>query len=248
MRTLIVSDLHSNLSALSAVFKKVRRKRIDRIICLGDFVGYGAEPNQVLDIMRTYPAERFFIRGNHDRVASGLDSGEGFNHAALSAALWTREKLSRVNRHFLRSLKIGPLVDASATMICHGSPFDEDQYLFGGYHAADVFEKTNAPLVLFGHTHLPAIFSFDDRTGELDGELVRNGGTFKLNPGKRYLVNPGSVGQPRDRNPLSAFAILDDVARTMTFLRVDYDIAATQRTIREAGLPYQLADRLRVGS
>lgn len=246
MRALVVSDLHSNIEALRAVFKRMRRKKFDRVICLGDFVGYGANPNQVLDTMRTLRERKVFIRGNHDRVASGLDDANGFNHAAKASALWTREHLSPANRRFLRDLPIGPLLHRDA-LLCHGSPYDEDEYVFNVHHAGQVLALYNAPFILFGHTHLPAVFSIDAEMN-VTGFAVRNDATVKLDPNRRYLINPGSVGQPRDRNPLSSCIILDTDKRTVQFFRTEYDMESTQSSIRKAGLPEILASRLDSGT
>jgi len=246
MRALVVSDLHSNAEALRAVVSKTRRKRLDSVICLGDFVGYGAEPNQVLDVMRTLRGSKYYVRGNHDRVASGIDDGSSFNHAARAAALWTRDHLSAVNRRFLSGLTIGPLQHEDL-MFCHGSPYDEDEYLFTEHHAGLVFKLFAARVIFFGHTHLPVFFSIDQR-GRVEGALIRGDATLDLDPDRRYLINPGSVGQPRDRNPQSSFALYDSMRGRVKFFRVDYDIEATQRSIHAAGLPRILADRLAIGS
>lgn len=246
MRALVVSDLHANAEALRAVMKRVHRKRFDTVFCLGDFVGYGAQPNQVLDTMRTMRARKVYIRGNHDRVASGLDDGSGFNQAAKSAALWTRDKLSLPNRTFLRGLTVGPLLH-DEVLLCHGSPYDEDEYVFNVHHAAQVLALFDAPIILFGHTHLPAVFSVDPQSN-VRGFAVRNESTVKLEPGFRYLINPGSVGQPRDRNPWAACMILDTKKRTAQYFRVEYDLTKTQGAIRKAGLPEILASRLTYGT
>jgi predicted phosphodiesterase len=246
LRSLIVSDLHSNAEALKAVMNRVRRKKFDRVICLGDFVGYGAQPNQVLDTMRTMKAAKLYIRGNHDRVAAGTDDGNDFNHAAKYAAYWTREHLSAPNRRFLQALPLGPLRQDSV-LVCHGAPHDEDEYVFNETHARKIFEWDDAPIILYGHTHLPVIFSMD-RHGRVRGFAVRGEAIVKLDPSLRYLINPGSVGQPRDRNPLSSFAMLDLGKMSVHFFRVPYDIARTQQTILKAGLPPILAHRLTHGT
>ncbi len=247
MRALVVSDLHSNAEALRAVMTRVRRKKFDHIICLGDFVGYGAQPNQVLDSMRTFRgAKKIYIRGNHDRVAAGLDDAEGFNAAAKHAAIWTREHLSPPNRRFLRDLPLGPVL-RDGVQLCHGSPHDEDEYVFNGHHAAAVFNSSDARFILYGHTHMPVIFALDEN-GYVEGAAIRGDATLRLSPGYRYLINPGSVGQPRDRNPESSFAIFDSKAYTVQFFRVEYDVKKTQASIKAAGLPRILADRLAIGT
>ena len=246
MRALVVSDLHSNAEALRAVMSHVRRKKFEQVVCLGDFVGYGAEPNQVLDTMRAVRGAKLYVRGNHDRVAAGVEDGAGFNPAAKEAALWTRSHLSAPNRGFLQKLTVGP-VRHDGVMLCHGSPYHEDEYVFTEHHAAQILIHHDSPVILYGHTHLPVIFSVDqDRN--VGGLLVRGEATFKLDPSQRYLINPGSVGQPRDRNPEASFAIFDSGRMTVQFFRVPYDYTKTQRSIIKAGLPMMNAERLAYGT
>jgi len=246
VRALVVSDLHSNVEALRSVLTRVRRKKFDTVVCLGDFVGYGGQPNQVLDTMRTLHGRKIYIRGNHDRVASGLDDANGFNHAAKAAALWTRDHLSPVNRRFLRDLTVGPTL-AGGVLLCHGSPYDEDEYVFNVHHAAQVLALYEAPFILFGHTHLPAVFSID-KDRNVKGFAVRSDATVRLTPNERYLINPGSVGQPRDRNPSASCMLFDSEKRSVQFFRVEYDIGKAQAAILKAGLPDVLAQRLRYGT
>jgi predicted phosphodiesterase len=246
LRALVVSDLHSNAEALRAVFARVRRKKFDSVICLGDFVGYGAQPNQVLDTMRTLRGRKVYIRGNHDRVAAGLDDANGFNHAAKAAALWTRDHLSAPNRRFLRELPVGPRMHHEA-MLCHGSPYDEDEYVFNVHHAAQVLALYPVKFILFGHTHLPAVFSIDPDMN-VRGFAVREDANVRLEKNLRYLINPGSVGQPRDRNPHASCMIVDTDKPSVQFFRVEYDVAKTQSTILKAGLPDILATRLQYGT
>ncbi|GAC1401294.1 MAG: metallophosphoesterase family protein [Thermoanaerobaculia bacterium] len=246
LRALVVSDLHSNAEALRAVISRIRRKKFDSVICLGDFVGYGAEPNPVLDTMRTIRGTKLYVRGNHDRVAAGIEDGEGFNPAAREAALWTRTRLSPLNRSFLEGLTVGPL-QQNDVMMCHGSPYHEDEYVFTEHHAAQILAHYDARFILYGHTHLPVVFSVDERR-RVGGTLVRGDMTFHLEQGQRYLINPGSVGQPRDRNPESSFAIFDSDRMTVQFFRVAYDYTKTQRSILRAGLPAILAERLEYGT
>jgi predicted phosphodiesterase len=247
MRMLVISDLHSNHEALTAVFSEVRRKRFDRIVCLGDFVGYGAKPNQVLDQMRRFRAHKLYVRGNHDRVAAGLEDGEGFNQAAQSAVLWTRRQLSAANRAFLQALPVGPVSDGDAIMICHGSPFDEDEYVFTQFEAQRILKAHEAPIIFFGHTHLPVVFEYDAKRG-IAARSIRKPVSLTLDRSRRYLVNPGSVGQPRDRNPMASYLLFDQDKMTLHFRRVSYDVRKTQNAIRKAGLPAILADRLAIGT
>lgn len=246
MRSLIVSDLHSNAEALRAVIGRVRRKKFSRVICLGDFVGYGAEPNQVLDTMRNWKAAKLYIRGNHDRVIAGNEQGEQFNNAAKTAALWTRERLSAPNRRFLQKLPLGPIVE-DGLLVCHGAPHDEDEYVFHDGHARQIFDGTEARVILFGHTHLPVIFA-QDHWNRVFGGVVTGETIIRLDPSLRYLINPGSVGQPRDRNPAASFALYDSGRMTVQFFRAEYDVAKTQAAILKAGLPPILAQRLEYGT
>lgn len=246
MKTLIISDIHSNDEALTAVLAHVRRKAIARVYCLGDFVGYGGSPNQVLDRIRRLKARKVFLRGNHDRVAAGFEDGELFNQAARSAALWTRSQLSRPNKHFLVTLPTGPVISDAGDILCHGSPANEDEYIFSELDAARVLEQFATSIIFFGHTHLPVVFTLTPDL-VLSGELIREPSTIRLDPANRYLINPGSVGQPRDRNPLASFAIWSPKRRTVQFFRIPYDIAGAQRAIQSAGLPRILGDRLGYG-
>jgi putative phosphoesterase len=243
MKALVLSDIHANLPALAAVFRAVRRKRFDLLICLGDLVGYGGQPNQVLERLRRFRAPKVMIRGNHDRVAAGGDPA-GFNHAARVAALWTGERLTPGNRAFLRRLEPGPISHAGVAL-CHGTPTDEDDYLFTPRSAAEAFETVDNQLALYGHTHLPCVFRKSAQG--VEGELIAGERVVPLDDGARYLLNPGSVGQPRDRNPDAAFGVLDLERKLFRFRRVEYDVAAAQKAILAAGLPEILADRLAAG-
>jgi len=246
VRSLVVSDLHSNAEALRAVLNRVRRKKFQRVICLGDFVGYGAQPNQVLDTMRTWKAAKLYIRGNHDRVVAGHENADQFNNAAKVAALWTRDHLSAPNRRFLEKLPLGPIQE-DGVLVCHGAPHDEDEYVFHDGHAQQIFDSTDARVIFFGHTHLPVIFAMD-KQHRVFGGVVTGETIVKLDREHRYLINPGSVGQPRDRNPASSFAMFDAAKMTVQFFRTPYDVAKTQSSILKAGLPPILAQRLEYGT
>jgi predicted phosphodiesterase len=245
MKYLILSDIHSNHEALTAVLSYVRRKRWDKAVFLGDLVGYGANPNQTVDALRAL--KPFVgIRGNHDKVCSGLEEGEMFNRIALEAALWTRRRLTRTNLKWLRALPKGPRLVDGAFGISHGTPVDEDAYIFGEIEALNVFRRTSFEVCFFGHSHFPVIFALtpESITTTL---TVAPAFRFKLQPGARYLINPGSIGQPRDGNPLASFAIYDATHATVTIHRIPYRIAETQGKILKAGLPRPLADRLALG-
>jgi predicted phosphodiesterase len=245
MKYLIVSDIHSNREALSAVLAFVKRKPWDKAVFLGDLVGYGANPNQAVDMVRSLKP-LVAIRGNHDKVCSGIEDGELFNRMALEAAMWTRRKLTRGNLQWLKSLPQGPLVVDGHFAISHGTPIDEDAYIFGELEALNVFRQTDFDLCFFGHSHFPVIFALspDAITTVL---TVAPSFRFKLKPGVRYLINPGSVGQPRDGNPLCSFAIYDSETRMVSIHRLSYPLRRTQEKILKAGLPRPLADRLALG-
>jgi predicted phosphodiesterase len=245
MKYLILSDIHSNKEALSAVLSFVRRKPWDKAVFLGDLVGYGANPNQAVDMLRSL-RPLAAIRGNHDKVCSGIEDGELFNRMALEAALWTRRKLTRSNIQWLKKLPQGPMVVDDSFSISHGTPIDEDAYIFGEIEALNVFRHAEFPVCFFGHSHFPVIFALspDAITTIL---TVAPSFRFKLKPGVRYLINPGSVGQPRDGNPLTSFALYDSDSRVVTIHRIPYQIRQTQAKILKAGLPRPLADRLSVG-
>ena len=247
MRYLILSDIHSNDEALSAVLSRVRRKKYDRVVVLGDFVGYGANPNQVVDRIRRLRRKKILIRGNHDKVVCGLDSGGLFNPIALAAARWTAEKLTPKNRRFLEVLPLGPAEVDGGFLICHGSPRDEDAYIFSDRDAYLNFRDSEATVCFFGHSHIPSVFTLEPhgiRVEVVAGERVK----LKLQRDRRYLINPGSIGQPRDRNPAAAYAIYDASTRVVHFDRVPYDAVKTREKIVRAGLPGMLGVRLLVGA
>ncbi len=251
MRYLIVSDIHSNWDALQAVLGHVRRKHFDRILFLGDAVGYGASPNRVLDWLRSESSRLAVVRGNHDRVCAGLESGEYFNRYALQAAKWTLEHLEGRNLEFLRALPQGPLEITPDVAICHGSTVDEDAYIFSAYDAQLAFEAVPHPVVFFGHTHVSSLFALRRSEGSatLNVRLLTGPRqVIDLEPGVRYLVNPGSVGQPRDRDRRAAYALYDADQRRLYIYRVVYRAEAARRRIIQAGLPPVLGDRLLYGA
>jgi predicted phosphodiesterase len=245
MRYLILSDIHSNREALCAVLAHVRRKRWDKAVVLGDIVGYGANPNQAVEMVRSL-RPLAAIRGNHDKVCSGIENGEMFNRVALQAALWTRNRLTPSNLRWLYNLPEGPAIVDGTFAVAHGTPIDEDAYIFGEIEALNVFRQTTFPLCFFGHSHFPVIFGLSPdaiQTVITEAPAFR----FRLEPGVRYLVNPGSIGQPRDGNPMASFGMFDSSTRTVTVYRVPYRIDRAQEKILDAGLPRPLADRLALG-
>jgi predicted phosphodiesterase len=244
-RFLVLSDLHANLDALEAVLAHAS-DRWDRMLVLGDLVGYGAEPNAVIDRVRALDPEAV-IRGNHDKAACGLDDGSQFNFVARTAAMWTAEQLTPENLAYLHALPEGPIEIDALVEICHGTPFDEDHYIFGGSDAYLALQAMTRPVCLFGHTHLPAIFRAVDEVFEGEPADPQRETVVPLQRGARYLVNPGSVGQPRDGDPRAGYGILDDEVRELRLFRVPYAVEVAQQRIIAAGLPASLANRLALG-
>jgi diadenosine tetraphosphatase ApaH/serine/threonine PP2A family protein phosphatase len=245
VRYLILSDIHSNLDALESVLSTVDGTW-DQVLVLGDLVGYGGEPNGVIDRIRALKPLAI-IRGNHDKVASGIEDASNFNQIAKYAAMWTLDMLTPENSEYLRSLPSGPLLIDERVEICHGSPFDEDHYIFDSDDAMRAMQAGERQLVLFGHTHLPVIFQSDGETFDAYVPESDDTVTIPLKDGVRYVVNPGSVGQPRDGDPRAAFATYDSEAGLLELRRVPYAVDAAQRRILVAGLPASLANRLAVG-
>ncbi|MFP3941223.1 MAG: metallophosphoesterase family protein [Thermoanaerobaculia bacterium] len=246
MKYLILSDMHGNLVALEAVLRRVRRKRFDAILVLGDLVGYGAAPNQVVERIRRLPGRVVTVRGNHDKVAAGIDSGESFNQVALAAATWTARRLTRPNRSYLRDLPAGPRDVAEGLAVCHGAPVDEDRYLFSERDAAEVFAEWDVSVTFFGHTHVTSLFARDGGR-ILVRQLGGGRGEVELDPEAQYLVNPGSIGQPRDGDARASYMTYDSTRRLVRWFRVEYPVEDAQRRIRKAGLPDVLAERLAAG-
>lgn len=243
MRYAIISDIHSNLEALEAVLAEISALMVDEILCLGDIVGYNANPNECIDIVRR--AGIRCIMGNHDSRASGLEEPDNFTPLAREAVLWTRDRLTEGNKRFLRELPRELTVEGF--FLFHGSIHDTDRYIIDERDAMDNFEMLGSipgepKTAFFGHTHVRVAVCLQRGKVflEPDEEL-------RLSAWKSYLINPGSVGQPRDREPSSSFLIYNTMDEKVTFHRVDYDIAATQDKIIEAGLPVELAQRLAIG-
>jgi predicted phosphodiesterase len=246
LRYLILSDMHGNWEALEAVLRRVRRKRFDRTLVLGDLVGYGAGPNQVVEAVRDFSGEVFQVRGNHDKVVAGVEDGANFNPAALEAARWTSERLTPANLRLVRDLPRGPIAVDEQVAICHGSPLDEDAYVFSDFDAYQIFAAHAAPVTFFGHTHIPSLFL--KHPGGIEVALLRGeAGTIRVEEGYQYLLNPGSVGQPRDRDPRASFMTYDSARRLVRWQRVEYPIERAQERILKAGLPRVLAERLAAG-
>ena len=250
MRALILSDIHGNLEALTAALTAAT-DTWDVLWNLGDMVGYGASPNEVLDTIR--PLSQLIVRGNHDRVCCGLTSALGFNPVARAAANWTKEELTAENLAWLRAVPQGPLQPEQPGVTCaHGSPLNEDHYIINMRDAWAPLQQMTTPITFFGHTHIQGGFS----QKEHDWHEVRphyhtrneaESWTMPLPEGTRHLINPGSIGQPRDCDWRAAYAIYNGEAAEITFHRVPYDLTTAQGRILMAGLPERLAARLREG-
>jgi len=246
MRYLVLTDIHANLEALEACIADAAGHGYDRTLVLGDLVGYGADPNAVIDRVQALEPLAI-VRGNHDKVSCGLEHAEGFNAVARSAALWTFDALTPDRRAWLAALPAGPHNVDDLVEICHGAPFDEDAYVFDELDALRALKLSERPLCLFGHTHYPVTFELSAETFDSIGPSPSAETTLRLREGAKYLVNPGSVGQPRDGDPRGAYAVVDVGARSVELFRVPYRIEAAQAKIMKAGLPEVLAQRLAVG-
>ena len=246
MRYLVLSDVHGNIDALEAVLARVRRKRFDAVLMLGDVVGYGAAPNQVIERLGDLGPPAHNVRGNHDKVATGIDRGAEFNEVALAAARWTRERMTPAHCRWVRELPRGPVEVAADLAICHGSPLDEDVYVFSDYDAEQIFAAHRPRVTFFGHTHITSVFA--TTANGVRVRPLRGEGRLVLDPGERYLLNPGSIGQPRDRDPRASFMTYDAKRRVVRWYRVPYPVARAQERIRKAGLPGVLAERLAAGA
>jgi diadenosine tetraphosphatase ApaH/serine/threonine PP2A family protein phosphatase len=243
MRYLILSDIHANLEALEVALAAT--EPWDHVLVLGDLIGYGADPNAVVERVCALPAATF-IRGNHDKVGAGLASVEGFNHLARQAIQRTAAELTPANRAWVAALREGPVVIDDLSEICHGAPFDEDVYLFVDLDARRAFRVLQRPLCLFGHTHVPAVFGFDGDL-QLIGPPRGTSSVLTLKEDVKYLVNVGAVGQPRDGDHRAAYGLLDTDTRILSVMRTEYDLASAQAKILAAGLPDVLAQRLAIG-
>lgn len=242
MRYLVITDIHANIEALDVCLADAGRRGFDRTLVLGDIVGYGPDPNAVIERVRAL-APVALVRGNHDKIAFGLQQAEGFNISARTAAEWTLHALTPEHRDWLVALPQGPTVVDDCVEICHGSPIDEDEYIFDELDARRAIDAARQPLCLYGHTHVALVFRL---VGRAIG-LVTPGGSLDLQPDTRYLVNPGSVGQPRDGDPRAAYAIFDADTRRLDLHRVEYPIPITQQKMSLAGLPEPLIRRLAAG-
>lgn len=248
MRILVLSDLHANATALNAALA-ASEGRWERVVCLGDVVGYGPDPNEVTSKIRELGAQT--IRGNHDKAATGLMPTDDFNPIAKAAVDWTRSQLSLENLKWLTELPPGPL-ETGGIVLVHGALQDEDEYVFTPAQALEGLLDSAAGMTFFGHTHHQGGFAYSNGGNNLEILNLRPRSpelfaALRIDTGSRYLLNPGSIGQPRDGDPRAGFAIADLEHDVVEFWRVSYDIADVQSRMRAARLPEALVQRLSAG-
>jgi diadenosine tetraphosphatase ApaH/serine/threonine PP2A family protein phosphatase len=239
MKYAILGDIHANIDALQAVLADCDKHGVKQFICVGDIVGYNAGPRECLDKIRALC--RVAVRGNHDHYCAYDESLAGFHPLAADVVAWTRQQLSPDQLQFLRDLKL--VQNGPAFTVVH-STLDTPQmwgYVFDKFEAEANFNYQTSAVCFFGHTHVPLAF---EKGGDIQFGLYTK---IKLKLGRKYFVNVGSVGQPRDGDPRAAYAMYDDENREITLFRVPYDIDAARQKIRDAGLPERLADRLTIG-
>ena len=239
MKYAVIADIHANWEAFQVVLADIKDQKCTHYCCVGDVVGYGANPKECLQIVRSMNMP--CVKGNHDEYCSSEEDLDGFNPHAAEAVTWTRKQLSPDDRQWLRDLKYVRMV-ASFSMV-HAT-LDGPQrwgYVFDKLMAAASFTYQNTSVCFFGHTHVPVAFVRDS--------VVRGGSysKFKVEPGRKYFVNVGSVGQPRDGNPKCGYVIYDLDEGSIELRRLEYDIPTAQKKILAAGLPSRLADRLSFG-
>ncbi len=252
-RYAIISDIHGNLHAFQAVLKRIAELNVHEVICLGDIVGYGPYPDACLDLVVKYCS--ISIQGNHDEAVVDPFCAEKFNGAAREAVYWTRDVMGPLHLNALLSLKPSATI-GNSVMCIHACPFPgPTDYVHDKQVAAMAFRGVDKPICLLGHTHVPMVFeapSMDPNeqftAPELVAYLPQDDIPIKLKPKRRYICNPGSIGQPRDCDPRASFAVLDLDEETFTIHREEYDIPAAQAATQEAGLPTILADRLAIGA
>jgi len=245
VRYLILSDIHANWEALRAVLASAGSE-YDRIVCCGDLVGYGADPDAVVEWVRANVSS--VIRGNHDKACAGLEDLEWFNPLARLSALWTQTVVQPANIQYLRGLAQGP-ERVNGFQILHGSPLDEDEYVLSEQDVAQVAPYLDCNVSFFGHTHVQGAF-LCHRNGVkrlINADAASGQDVVELENDVTYLINPGSVGQPRDGDRRAAYAIYEPGARLVSLCRAEYDVASAQKKILDAGLPELLALRLGAG-
>ena len=242
MRTAIISDIHGNLEALDAVLRAATEGGVDSWACLGDTVGYGADPQTCLQRIRATTEE--ILRGNHDAAVAGIQSLDGFNLVAREAALWTASQLTSIERELLATLPLES--EREGVLLVHAEPGNPEawEYVYSAIEARQALEATGARICFVGHTHCPLAC---EEAGGAVNTMGLSGETIELSDHSRYLFNVGSVGQPRDGDPRACFVLWDADAKTVEFQRVRYDVETARRKILDADLPRFLADRLLSG-
>lgn len=250
MRILLLSDIHANLEALEACLAAA--PPFDFVANLGDLVGYGASPNEVVE--RSRDLGKVFVRGNHDKAVTGLLELDDFNPMAAAAAIWTRDQLSSEHLEWLRALPQGPipLRDYPHVQLVHGSPGDEDAYVVSIGDALVPLITDATPVTFFGHTHLQGGFFANGSSADGFRPEYRSVGkpesvALQLKASTRYMINPGSVGQPRDGDWRAAFGLFDTESQVVNFHRTPYNLKSAQDRIFAANLPARLATRLAAG-
>ncbi len=244
MKYLVISDIHSNLEAFEKLLNIKKVKEVDKILFLGDLVGYGANPNEVIELFRSLKNVAY-IRGNHDKVVAGIESSSLFNPVAAFSAEWSKNNVTKENLEFLKNIEMGPKIVDHFSTICHGSVFDEDYYVFSVFEASESMKSMETSVGFYGHTHFPVMYLL--RNNKVDTVPFVKDTKIKLDSNTKYLINPGSIGQPRDKDPRPSYIIFDSNKRELLFQRFSYSIKKTQKKIREAGLPDVLASRLESG-
>jgi diadenosine tetraphosphatase ApaH/serine/threonine PP2A family protein phosphatase len=248
MRIAIISDIHANLEALEAVLASIGPA--DRFICLGDIVGYGPDPNECVERVRILPG-LVCVAGNHDLAAVGKYDHDWFNAHARAAIEWTQQHLSQSSRQLLEQLP--PTAQMEELTLVHGALPEPMDYITGPAEALSTFQTMPTSVCLIGHTHIaeyywvPVPAGKPASLGDVEHEYLTDGGSIALEPESAYVINCGSVGQPRDGNPDAACGIFDDERRTIEVRRVPYPIEQVQRKMREADLPFLLIERLSYG-
>ena len=241
-RVLIISDVHANITALEAVLADAGK--VDEVWCLGDIAGYGPDPNECMECIQSLP-QLTCMMGNHDYAAIGDSALETFNVDAKKALLWQREILTESSKKFLRSFLQDPKVCESVTL-AHGSPRDPIwEYIMNTLVARINLDFFSTLSCFVGHSHFQAVFQYHPDTDDMSIEVPRAGDHYEMK--ERAILNPGSVGQPRDRDPRAAYAIFDPKANIWEPHRVEYDIQSVQKRILDAGLPPRHAERLAGG-
>lgn len=243
MKYAILSDIHSNLPALTRVLDECERLDVDSFLVTGDVVGYGAQPNECCALVRGLNA--VVIRGNHDEAAIKPGKEEWFTSAARACILWTRDVLTADNREFLEELR--PTHQLEGAHLCHGSLPEPDMYTTTALEALVTFQMMEEQVCFLGHTHYAEWYTYRGGNRPPSQHPRPEGGELPLAPDRQYVINAGSIGQPRDGNSQASFAIWDKDQALVTIHRLSYDIATAQERILEAGLPANMAERLKYG-